>query len=449
MICLSAGLANAQNNGGFTWGGDVRLRNEYVNNAITLTDASATNEQDYFRVRLRLWGAAPIGPDTVFNARLAAEPRIWLNPSYAKQHPGEGTEYRYVLFDNLNLKWTGTTANGNPTTVVIGRQDILLGDAGSWWLVADENPADGSWTSFADAVRLSLDHKESKTRWDLVMLDVNAHPGQRLPIVGDSSTYSMVEQDEQGVILYASNKSLPDTQVDGYFMFKSNRKDFATGNNADIYTVGSKINGSPQDNLKYSIEGAYQWGSSQDAAVKYPVVASQRRDIAAYGGIAKITYLFKDALNNQINFTAEYLSGDKASTPDKDEAFDILWGRYPRWGDAPLFSYTYEMGGRIGQFTNLIRIGPQWTCTPTKSSSFSVAYNILLSPESTPTRALNPALFSNSGSHDRGNLVQLLYRQKFSKQFSGLLCVEFLKQGDYYAKQDLETFVRAELVYTF
>jgi Alginate export len=444
--------ANAQTGaavpGEFSWGGDVRLRNEYFNNALTLTDASSTHEQDYFRTRLRLWCAAAIAPDTLLNARLAVEPRTWLRPSFAKQHPGEGTEWRYIAIDNLNVKWTGT-ADGNPVTLTIGRQDVQLGDAGSWWLVADCTPADGSWTAYTDAFRLSVDHKQSKTRFDLVLMDNNAHPGQRVPIIGDPSTYSLTEQDEQGVILYASNKSIPDTQVDGYFMFKSNRKDFANGSNADIYTLGSKLSRIPQPNLKYSIEGAFQWGSSQDPMVKYPVVASQRRDIAAYAAVAKVTYLFKDALNNQLSFSAEYLSGDKASTPNKDEMFDILWGRYPRWSETAAFAEANEVGGRIGQISNLIRVGPQWTFTPTKDSSFSASYNQLFSPEGIATRAANPALFSKTGSHDRGNLVQLIFRKKFSKQLSGLLWAEFIKQGDYYGKQVMETFYRAELAYTF
>jgi len=34
-----------------TWGADLRLRNEYVYNALTLSDGGARHEQDYFRFR--------------------------------------------------------------------------------------------------------------------------------------------------------------------------------------------------------------------------------------------------------------------------------------------------------------------------------------------------------------------------------------------------------------
>ena len=40
------------------WGADLRLRNEYFNNAITLDQSAAFHEQDYQRYRARIWGTA-------------------------------------------------------------------------------------------------------------------------------------------------------------------------------------------------------------------------------------------------------------------------------------------------------------------------------------------------------------------------------------------------------
>ena len=56
-----------------TWGADVRLRNEYVNNALTLSDGGARHEQDYFRFRERIWASAMPVTNVSVNARLAAE----------------------------------------------------------------------------------------------------------------------------------------------------------------------------------------------------------------------------------------------------------------------------------------------------------------------------------------------------------------------------------------
>ena len=50
------------------WGGDLRIRNEYFNNLLTLNPNSRLHEQDYFRFRARVW--TTIAP--WFTARLRA-----------------------------------------------------------------------------------------------------------------------------------------------------------------------------------------------------------------------------------------------------------------------------------------------------------------------------------------------------------------------------------------
>ena len=60
-------------------------------------------------------------------------------------------------------------------------------------------------------------------------------------------------------------------QIDGYFIYKRDTRThtsvLSNGDNADIYTIGSKITGTPADHLSYSVEGAYQFGCKQDPMV--------------------------------------------------------------------------------------------------------------------------------------------------------------------------------------
>ncbi|HNW42644.1 MAG TPA: hypothetical protein PKN08_12145, partial [Opitutaceae bacterium] len=44
--------------GGF----DLRLRNEYFDNALTLSDSAVRHEQNYQRYRARAWGAVDVVP---------------------------------------------------------------------------------------------------------------------------------------------------------------------------------------------------------------------------------------------------------------------------------------------------------------------------------------------------------------------------------------------------
>jgi hypothetical protein len=243
----------------------------------------------------------------------------------------------------------------------------------------DGTPGDGSWTSYFDSARFTAEAKNIKTKFDLIYINQKAVPDAWLPTIGDGTSYPVTDQNEQGAILYVSNKSIKNTQIDGYFIYKNDKR--ATfmvagvpktpGDNADIGTIGGKITGTPNANWQYSLEGAYQFGSKDDRILG----VFERRDIAAYGGKGKITYLLKDDLNNQFTLSGEILSGDDPKTKDKDEMFDVLWGRWPRWSELYIYSYINETSGKIAQMNNLGRLGYTWTCAPAKGTNVSLTYN--------------------------------------------------------------------------
>jgi hypothetical protein len=447
----------------FSWGADLRFRNEYFDNAVTLTDDALRHEQDYFRYRGRVWASVIPMTNLSFNARLSAEPRTWVNDSYSSTFgPTTGTEWRYGIFDNLYAKWAN--AFDVPLTISAGRQDVQFGEPLNWWLVADGTPGDGSWTFFLDSIRFTFDAKEIKTKFDIVGIYQRAHPDEWMPTLGCPSyrnyDYMLTEQDESGVIVYASNKSIKNTTIDAYFIYKGDDRvtvekagnSSLSGDNADIYTLGGKISGQPSPHWNYSVEGAYQFGNKEDS-INDGVGGAARfaeRDISAYGANAKLTYLFKDKLNNQASLVFEYLSGDDPSTSGKDEMFDILWGRWPRWSEMYIYSYVYETSGKIAQLNNVARIGASWSCSLTKKTTVNAMYNALLAPEETPSRRIGPAatLFSNNGNF-RGHYVQAIVKHQFNKHLSGHLWSEFLWQGDYYNQRDLMTFLRAEMMFAF
>src|ERR1035441_326019 len=70
-----------------SWGADLRIRNEYYNNALSLGSSIAgspfnnVHAQDYFRYRGRLWTSITPVEDLSLNARLVAEPREFMEPS--------------------------------------------------------------------------------------------------------------------------------------------------------------------------------------------------------------------------------------------------------------------------------------------------------------------------------------------------------------------------------
>ena len=451
-----------------TWGADLRLRNEYLYDVITLNPRANLNEQDYFRFRGRVWTTITPVDDLNLNARLATEAREWMkeagySPMKLSSTQGKvGPDYTEGVFDNLNAKWKNIA--GLPLTATVGRQDIFLGDG---WLVGDGTPYDGSWTYFLDSARVAYELKDQQTTIEAIGIIQSARDADWLPVLNAGQHRLLTEQNEAGAILQIANTTMKAANLTGYFIYKHDDAENMSladaqsfhPDNADIYTLGGRVNGLLTDNLKYWVEGAYQFGRKA-----YPILgptqnpqltapAGTFRDIDAFGMNSKLTYMFKDKLNNQLNMSFEFLSGDDPNSGN-DEMFDVLWGRWPRWSETGLYMFPAET--RVGQEANLIRFGPTWTLNPIKDLEFSASYYALFSPMDVPTLGAtqtlapnNPSrLFTDTGNF-RGHFTQAVLKYKFSPHMTGHLWSEFLFPGDYYVNRTMMTFLRAEVMFTF
>jgi hypothetical protein len=448
LIALCAGLAAEEKSPAvFTSGADLRLRDEYSNGISTLSTVAPLHEQNYLRFRARAWGAWTIKQDASLHFRLAAEPRYWTGTSAAKTFSGwSGWEERFALFDELNFQWQ-TSVAGWPVRFTIGRQELKFGEAGNAWLINDGTPGDGSWTAYFDAARATVKLETLRTTLDVVLIDQASDTDDRLPTLGRSEAYAMTEQDEQGVAMYASNRSLAAVQLDAFFIHKKNRRVLANGNDARLSTLGFRAGGDLSPNWQYSVEAAFQGGSKHDGTVKIPVVVSARRDVRAWGANSRLSWLARDAHEQRVSLIGEYMSGDDPSTTGRDEMFDVLWGRCPRFSDIVATGFGVENAATY-QAANLVRIGPEWSIAPTKKTSLTVGWQTLLALEKMPTRATRRTAFSNEG-HQRGEYFRIAWKQRFTGRVSGLLMGEVLKQGDFYTRRDTLTFVRAEVAVTF
>lgn len=428
-----------------SWGADLRVRNEYFDNILTLNPHNPLHEQDYFRIRSRIWASVTPFEDISLNARLANEAREWLKPAGYTTFAGHsGFDWRDGIFDNLNLQWRNVLQQ--PATLTVGRQDIFLGDG---WLVGDGTPFDGSWTYFLDAARATYDLKAQHTTIDLIGIIQDAHDNGWLETLNANQYLPETEQNEKGAILWVANKSLPQANAEGYFIYKHDNaaNDIAAKfrpDNADIYTVGARVSGRIAEHWKYAAEGAYQLGQKQDPSILYPAVSRDYRDIRAFGANGKAVYMLNDRFNNQFSFAYEFLSGDDPKTKT-DESFDNLWGRWPRWSEIGLYSFAAET--RIGNEANLHRLGPGWSVTPVKNLDVSASYFALFAAEDIATRG-SPTLFTGTGNF-RGHFLQATLKYKFSKRLSGHLWSEFEFPGNYYVYRQVWTFLRAEVMFTF
>ena len=427
------------------WGGDLRIRNEYFNNLLTLNPNSRLHEQDYFRFRSRVWMTIAPTDDFSFFTRLTTEPREWLNPAGYSPYKGRtGMDMTEGIFDSLNVQWKNILQQ--PATFTVGRQDIFLGDG---WLVGEGTPYDGSWTTYLDSARFTYELKEQHTVFEAIGIIQDAYDDGWLPTINNQNRIE-TEQNEKGAIFSIANTSMRAANITGYFIYKNDAKlngaNGKSGDNADIYTVGGRLTGLLGEHWKYSAEGAYQFGRKQDLNILYPAKSSDYRSLDAYGFNSKLIWLAQDKLKNQLNLSFELLSGDNPNSKN-DEMFDVLWGRWPRWSEIGLYSYAAET--RIGQEANLIRFGPGWNVTPLKDLDFSAAYYALFAPEASPTRgAGNNTLFSRDDNF-RGHFIQSVLKYKFNEYVSGHLWGECLFPGDYYVTKDPISFLRVEVVIKF
>lgn len=409
----------------FSWGTDLRLRNEYFDDIYTFNSSSTRHEQNYQRFRGRLWLSTKPTDTLTLNARLTWESWNWNRDSYKAPY-AKGWVVSEGLVDQLNVTWKSPAKL--PLDLTLGRQDIILGDG---WLVAEGTPLDGSRTIFFDALRGTY-KLSAQTTLDGAYLDLSARNQGRLSSINNQNI-SLAEQDERSGYLYLTNRSLAHTQVDAYFIRRTTTRVLATGDNAHYSILGTRLVATPTKAWLLKGEAAYQFGTKNS------------HDLRAWGFVGQASWLRQDALNNQFRVTLEALSGDKPGTAD-DEQFDITWGRYPRWSE--IFTMHAGTETRPGQFSNLLRTGPGWSFSPRKGFDIAIDYNVIWALEN--NRATASGWFSADGGF-RGHLARSVIKYKFSPHWAGTLLGEYFKPGSYYGptRRAASVFFRTELVLTF
>ncbi len=423
-----------------TWGADLRLRHEYVMNP-NLTREGERNEMNYFRFRARVWTTLSPIEQVDFNARLTWEPRYWFKPEEEYNVYGykgrtqqmEDFELDEFIPDTFNVKIKPADM---PLTMTIGRQDFMVGprfEFGDGWLIGDGTPRDGSRTHYFDAARLTFDWKDAKTVVNAIYIDQSAEEDAWLPPINEQDFRHYVsEQDERGVILYVSNKSVEKTQLDGFFIYSHRNAELAGGTDGDIFAFGARAEVKPTDKWTISGQFAPEFGELND------------QDVLAFGAIANAKYSFQDSLNNSLQVGVEYLSGDDDGDDDDSNAFDPLWGRWPQWSEFLVFNTTEY--GKPAYWSNLIRPNVNWSMKPFKKVDWVNDYSALFAAESYEDRE-----GFDSGSF-KGHLFRSMVRYTHNSHLMVRFMMDYFIPGDFYDEDVYDNdgmFTRAEIYLTF
>jgi hypothetical protein len=410
-------------------GADARFREHAGYNWIGLSSRdkfhdSSNHDWHWERYRLRWWTKTKLDKNTDINMRMTWEFRTYDKPSSQKQ----STDFDEIIIDNLNL--TMRQFLGLPATVVLGRQDIKLGEG---WLVTDGTPVDGSRTLYFDAIRVTYDLRE-KTKLDLIYIDQHPNSDWLLKPINDRNKY-ITQQEEHGAIVYLTDKTFGDTQLEGYFMYKNDNpvdgpaRNFSStdiskfSRKADIFTLGGAVSGPISSHWNYRVEGAFQTGSSTSPANRTDIDDTEQ--LRAFGQKSDLEYSFKDSLNNRLHVTYEYLSGDDPGTK-RVESFNPLWGEWPYWSE---MYQPYITKLEDGQISNLHRVAFGHKIKPNSKWEILTDYHLLWADQNT---FRGNAQFTNNGNF-RGQLITCRAVYNFTKNIKGNIVGEYFMPGNYYA----------------
>jgi len=406
-------------------GADLRIRQERLDNIPTSSGIGQMDLRDYMRYRTRVWGQVKSEDGSLLlYGRATQEVRSWF-----KGEPASGSgRWRWpdeVVLDNLYFQ--NTTLFGEGSRFRIGRQDIRLG---SNRLVFDGTPGDGSRTIFFDGVTLSVPMQEKQT---LDVFAVYNHSDNKLAAGNVDRRFMTAytgreKMDDGGVGFYFTDRSEKDFVHEVYAIYKYDgvTRSVADGsrlsNRGDIYTIGLRMLPRFTDALSGELEAAYQQTHKHGRHEAGMVFAS-------------MTYAPEMAWKP--TFTA--------ATLYESLRWNALWGRWPVWGELPVFSYD------LGNWSNLIHPYVEVSVTPVEKNTVLLRTGPMYAETRGPADGSGRCKGWFSQARWDFPIASGLLKSGDGRQdvLKGHITGEMLKPGDYYPFSNTAYFVRWEVSYAF
>jgi len=402
-----------------------RLRIETFDNSVTLSrDAKAANS--YLRVKTSLMGQWFPSENVEAALRLTNEFRNYFAPTTNTFHMNE------VFIDQLYIKVNTKSILDGMLTV--GRQNITLGEG---FVVMDGTPLDGSRCNYFNALRFDWSIDKNNT---LTFMGIYDNKDDQLPVInghdidasflGDA-TWRLVPQSETGIGVYYTSQ-MTDMNVQGYFI----RKDYVDPDRkigqtkSSVNTFGGRLNTVLSKNFASTIEAAYQLGKTGD------------NDKSAYGGYAYVDYmpLSERYLPKSFTVGTIYLSGNDPNT-DKDEGWDPIFSRWPKWSESLIYTQIKEFGGPA-YWSNLGSVYASLKFNPDDQTNLVFDYHHLFSAQD----GINKGIIGTGNV--RGDLFVAKLFYNINKRMSGHVIFEHFIPGNYYFDgANVSNWARFEFLY--
>ena len=388
------------------WGFDVRVREAWFTNGITLDKHHPDHERHRQRQRVRAWSKFTPLDNVEINMRIA-----WEGNHYDRPLSRENWAPTSTLFDLLNIKLSNIGDSG--VTVQLGRQELKKGDG---WLIRDGAPLLGSAVAYFDAACLTWELDKLDTTLDFAFIEQDAEEDNWFVPLHDEDRY-IVEHDELGAYVWVTNRTLPKTQLEAYSIYtRRTPRPCPPAIRRRSTPLGGRVVHDFTDRLKLSSDLAGQFGRKNG------------NNLCAWGTLHRLTYQTDDAWRSAFRVDYEYLTGDKPrnrhqrslrhplgtlATPQRGLRLRHGW-RDPlqrRHQHAPLRTSAGQ-----GHPTEKLELPRR---TTTSSSPIKNTFQDL------------PG-FSQGGCF-RGQLFTARLTCRFNEYLSGHLLSEFFFPGDYYS----------------
>jgi hypothetical protein len=417
------------------FGASERLRNEFYNN-ITDMNKDKDDRTDYYRIRTSVWGQVSFAQVATFYTKFTNEFRKYTDDPKARDFTWDE-----IVFDNLYLK---LETKKKDIGLTLGRQNLTYGEG---FILMDGAPWDGSRTIYHDAVKLSV--TRGKTTFDFIGIDntkiedhLSVIRGSKLKngeIKGQPKNQMMNDGEEKALGLYITSAAVAKTKLDAYIIRKTEKPDpwnnlGASKEDLNLNTLGARINYAFSNRFSMTTEWAVESGTQGSI------------DHGAFGGYGYLSYVLCPQKKAAISYGVIALSGDDAATPGKNEGWNPLFSRWPKWSELYIYSYLNESNRnsvRVAYWTNLF--------SPYASYTMQVSKKVSLIANLYYLKALQDRMLTADAKSGlaRGKEAQCWVKFVFNKYITGHLLYDYLFPGDFYAEPRTGgQFVRGELMFT-
>jgi len=417
----SAGQSNHQEPSAFTYGFELRVRNENWNNLFDF-NSGLDDQRVQVRYRTRLWMKAPLGRNVDFHVGLNHE----TNQTIVTRKP-----YRFdeLMFETAYLDLKRLFVPG--LSLKLGRQNINKGEG---FILMDGSPGDGSRAFFFNAAVLGYERKHAKLE---ALAFSNPRTDRYLPRLHARPARSLLEWNGQAAGLYFTETGLRATTIEAYVFRNNELGDIRPAASLQYQpdrrftTAGGRLTRKLPRGFTAAAELAFQTGKQFGGA-----------DIRARAGYAYLKKTFGSRSQHYLLGGYTGFSGDDPSTPGRVEGWSPLFGRWPKYSEMYLLSLMREKGA--GYWSNLGLWQGEFVYSPVKPASIRFTYYRMLAAHPS---AGNPATFG-SGTV-RGDMPQVRVDYTYNQNWKGHILYEYLKPGSFYSKGSPAYFLRFEVIYTY